>query len=196
MKVFNSLRNPEVAELIKGGAIGVIPTDTLYGIVASVRRKEAIERLYKVRNRDENKACIIIAADSSQIIDTDAWEDAHWQAAKQYWPGSVSIILPTTSKTPKYLHHGNQAPPYRVPDHADLHELLKLSGPVIAPSANPQAMPPATNLLQAQDYFGDAVDFYVDGGELNGEPSTLICIQNKTVKILRQGRIKIDKLAI
>ncbi|MGD8373247.1 MAG: L-threonylcarbamoyladenylate synthase [Candidatus Woesebacteria bacterium] len=196
MKVFSSLRNPEVADLIKNGAVGVIPTDTLYGIVASVHCKTAIERLYKIRKRDNNKACIVIVSDSSQITDTDAWQTSHWQAVHQYWPGSVSIILPTTDKTPKYLQHGDQAPPYRVPDYQDLRKLIKDSGPVIAPSANPQSLPPATSLQQAQDYFGDTVDFYVDGDVLDGSPSTLICIEDDRAKVLRQGCAKIDDLTI
>lgn len=192
MKVFSDLSNPLVANLIKNGAVGVIPTDTLYGIVASIYHKNAIERLYKLRMRNENKACIVIAADITQITDTAAWQPLHWQITEQYWPGPVSIVLPTTDKTPDYLHHGQQTPPYRVPDFKELRKLLTVAGPIIAPSANIQGLPPAKNLQQAQEYFGDLVDFYVDGGTLSGQPSTLIKVNNGKVHVLRQGSVVIN----
>lgn len=195
MKVFSDLSNPQVASLIKDGAIGVIPTDTLYGIVASIYHKSAVERLYKLRMRNENKACIVIAANITQITDTDTWQPLHWQIAEKYWPGSVSIVLPTTEKTPSYLQRGVQTPPYRVPDFKELRKLLTITGPLVAPSANLQDQSPAKNLQQAHEYFGDLVDFYVDGGTLDGQPSTLINVHDGKVQVLRQGSVIINDFA-
>lgn len=187
MKVFRDLTDPAVAQLMQRGAIGIIPTDTLYGIVASIDDKQAVERLYDVRKRDGDKPCIVLIARRDQITDTAAWLPTDWRVTKHYWPGPFSIVLPTTIKTPAYLNRGQPTQAYRLPDHPKLRVFLGRVGPVIAPTANMQGQPPARTLAEAQAYFGDGVDFYVDGGFLEGAPSTLIKTKNQGVVILRQG---------
>jgi L-threonylcarbamoyladenylate synthase len=193
MKVMHDLAEPTVAKMLADGKVGIIPTDTLYGIVASIAHPKSVERLYAIRNRDSDKACIILAANRSQITDTAAWQPIDWRITKKYWPGPVSMVLPITDKTPRYLTRGWQTPPYRVPDFPKLRALLQKVGPIVAPSANPQTKPPAKTIKEAQEYFGESVDFYVDGGELKGEPSTLIKTQDGKVHILRQGKGRIDE---
>lgn len=193
MNVFEEVADPRVVALLRDGGIGVIPTDTVYGVVASARRPAAIERLYRVRKRDAHKACIVLVGSRSQIDDTAAWQPIDWHVTKRYWPGPVSIVVPTSGKTPAYLFHGDQSPPYRLPDDPQLRVLLNRVGPLVAPSANLQGEPPALNLEQAQAYFGKSVDFYVDGGELHNQPSTLITTQGGKITILRQGAGIIDQ---
>ena len=57
----------ETADLLRSGNIGIIPTDTIYGIVASAMDKDAVERVYRVRGRDEGKPCIVLIADVADI---------------------------------------------------------------------------------------------------------------------------------
>ena len=70
-------------------------------------------------------------------------------------------------------------------------EILKQTGPLIAPSTNPQGFPPAKNIEEAKKYFGDKIDFYMDEGELTSDPSTLTKIIGDDIKIIREGVIKI-----
>ena len=55
-KHFSSLNNPQLIELIKSGGIGVIPTDTVYGLVAAAQQPTAVERLYGVKPRDPSRS--------------------------------------------------------------------------------------------------------------------------------------------
>ena len=73
-----------------------------------------------------------------------------------------------------------------------LQKLIKVSGPLVAPSANFAGEKPAENIKNAQNYFGDQVGFYIDGGELKGEPSTIIKIESNKIKVLRQGTYKLS----
>jgi L-threonylcarbamoyladenylate synthase len=78
-----------------------------------------------------------------------------------------------------------------VPDEENLRNFLEISGPLVAPSANPQDKKPARNIDEARKYFGEGVDFYIDGGDLEGSPSTLVCFRGKKVELLRQGRRRV-----
>jgi L-threonylcarbamoyladenylate synthase len=172
--------------LLKAGNIGVIPTDTLYGLVASVTHKEAVERVYKVKGRDKEKPSIILVP-NSDILKEFGISEENIKMAEKFWPGPVSIILPSKSKKWDYLHRGTDSLAFRVPDDAELLKMLLQTGPLIAPSANLQGNPPARNIKEAKAYFTDKVDFYVDGGHLNKPPSTLISFLEQEFKILRHS---------
>ena len=89
------------------------------------------------------------------------------------WPGPNTVIIPSPS-APTWLTRGGKGVSYRMPDNARLRSLLEQTGPLIAPSANPEGMPPARSVGEAQAYFGDNVDFYVDGGvAFSDKPSSL-----------------------
>jgi L-threonylcarbamoyladenylate synthase len=163
----------------------------LYGVVARASDEEAVKRVYRVRGRAPNKPCIILVAGRADITDNELWTPAHKKIADTYWPGPLSLVAPT-KHTRKYLHRGTHTLAYRVPAREDLRQLLALTGPLVAPSANPEGNPPATTLDEAQAYFGDYIDGYVDGGLMAGHaPSTLVAIQDGQPKVLRAGALEI-----
>ncbi|HCZ28268.1 TPA: hypothetical protein DHU97_00800 [Candidatus Saccharibacteria bacterium] len=115
---------------------------------------------------------MVLIASRDQLWDTPP------QAAEalllEAWPGPVSIILPS-SRAPFWIRRDNASVAYRLPAHRQLQRLIRDTGSLIAPSANPEGQPPAMTIAKARDYFGDAVDFYVDGGAVeNPTPSRLI----------------------
>jgi L-threonylcarbamoyladenylate synthase len=99
--------------------------------------------------------------------------------------------LPVEKNHFDYLHRGKNAIAFRVPDDDVLRNVLQQTGPLIAPSANIQGVNPAIMIDHAVEYFGKNVDFYVDGGVLNNEPSTLIRFENNTPVVLRVGSVAI-----
>ena len=101
------------------------------------------------------------------------------------WPGSVSVILPCPDTRWGHIHRGTETVAFRVPDDAELREFLSSSGPIIAPSANPSGLPPATTVEEADAYFHDDADFLVDGGRLSGVPSTVARIVDGKWDVLR-----------
>ena len=69
-----------------------------------------------------------------------------------------------------------------------LLDLLKITGPIIAPSANPEGKDPALTLVEAKNYFDSNVSIYADAGIKNAPPSTLISVLNDEIEVLR-GKI-------
>ena len=81
---------------------------------------------------------------------------------------------------------------FRLPDKKNLIDLIKKVGPLVAPSANPEDMSPAKNIKEARRYFGEAVDFYVDEGDLVSGPSTLVKILGDNIEVVREGAVKLS----
>ena len=184
-----------IIECIKNNGIGVIPTDTMYGVIGSALSKKAVERIYKVRSRDSMKPFIVLIGSLEDLPKVGVRLDAKIRPMlKKFWPGSVSIILPCSVKIFFYLHRGTQTLAIRFPKKKSLLELLKKTGPLVAPSANPESMPPATTITDAKGYFGDMVDFYVSEGKQESLPSTLIRIADGKVVVLRVGAVEISQL--
>ncbi|HVX57708.1 MAG TPA: L-threonylcarbamoyladenylate synthase [Candidatus Saccharimonadales bacterium] len=182
-------------QLQRPGAIGVMPTDTVYGVVARATDFEAVGRLYALKKRDD-KPGTLIAADLEQL-EKLGLKHRYLKAVEQYWPGAVSVVIPAAGPALAYLHRGKMSLAVRLPEPPELRALLRQTGPLLTSSANQPGEPPATNIEQARAYFGDGVDFYTDGGDLSQrQPSTIIRIIDDAVEVLRPGAVPIDDATI
>ncbi|HEX6462164.1 MAG TPA: L-threonylcarbamoyladenylate synthase [Candidatus Saccharimonadales bacterium] len=173
MKIYDERLHPEVIRCLRSGGVVVLRTDTLYGVVASVLSQAAVERVYRLRHRNAKKACIVLVASESHLPTPPPIYAE--QVLAHAWPGPVTVILPVDNVVPEWLHRGLKSLAFRVPADPELRELLLKTGPLIAPSANPEGEPPAETIEEAVDYFGESVDVYVNNGHVKqGEPSRLI----------------------
>jgi L-threonylcarbamoyladenylate synthase len=174
-------------EILKEGGVAVMPTDTIYGIVARAENKEAVERIYKLRKRAPDKPCIILIADIAELSKFSIqYSEEQRRKFKDHWPGPVSIILNCPDEKFSYLHRGTKTLAFRIPAIEEMRNFLEHTGPLVAPSANAEGQPPAKNIAEARKYFGNDVDIYVDQGELAGEPSRVIKMEsNGNVTVLR-----------
>ncbi len=195
-----SFQNPffMVAPALARGGVGVMPTDTIYGIVGSALQRGAVERIYRLRKRHPQKPMIILIATPRDMQKFGIMPDAAARKVlERVWPGKVSVVLPLSVrrrkliKELKYLHRGTGTLAFRVPASAGLRVLLRRTGPLVAPSANREGQPPARTIRAAKRYFGDRVDFYVDKGKLISKPSTLISITGGKMVVLRKGSAKL-----
>lgn len=191
VRFLDSISDKALPSLLQDGAVGVLPTDTLYGLVCAAKNEESVKRLYALKSR-ERKPGTIIAANIDQLIDLGV-KARYLKAVQHFWPGAISVVIPIPAEL-DYLHAGAQSLPVRIPDNPELLHLLKEIGPLITTSANMPDKKPAATLAEAKNIFGDSVDFYVEGGDFsNREPSTIIRIVDDAIEILREGAVKIDE---
>lgn len=191
MQLFKTLDDAKLIDLIVGGAVGVIPTDTVYGLVAAAADEQAVQKLYGLKNR-QKKPGTVIAANIDQLVSLGI-PRRYLKAVEQYWPGAVSVIVPTEMKL-GHLHLGKNSLACRIPEDHKLNGLLAKTGPLLTTSANRPSQPVADTVEAARHYFGDNIDFYVDGGDLNNhQPSTIIRIVDDAVEVVRQGAVNIDE---
>lgn len=183
----------KLVSLLKNGGIAVIPTDTIYGVVGSVLNRETVEKIYQLRKRSSDKPFIILISSIGDL------EKFHVQLTgkqrkflQKIWPNPVSIVLPIHGEQFEYLHRGTNSLAFRMPKDEKLLELLKQTGPLVAPSANVEGEKVAETIDDAKKYFRDHVPFYIDGGKIKAQPSTLIQLEDDgSWKILRQGKYKL-----
>lgn len=174
---------PELVDVLNKGGAAVIRTDTIYGIVGRADNRETVERIYQIKGRTPEKSPIVLIANPSDMF--DVYDHTVLATLRDYWPGPNSIILPSQSG-PSWITRGNESIAYRLPANAALQELLHATGPLIAPSANPEGLPPATTIEQAKQFFGDAIDCYCDGGTITDTtPSSLYLYNNDVLTQLR-----------
>lgn len=182
-------------DLLKPGAIGIIPTDTVYGLVARAADQTAVARLYKLKGRTA-KPGTIIAADIFQL-EKLGLKHRYLKSVEQFWPGAVSVVIACSNPALNYLHLKKMSLAVRVPNDTKLLELLHQTGPLLTSSANPPGQKPAATIDQAKNYFADKVDFYVNGGNLSSrQPSTVVRIIDDAIDVLRPGAVNVrdDKI--
>lgn len=151
-----------ITSALRSGGIAVVRTDTIYGIIACADNERAVEKVYKAKQRDLTKQCIVLLADSADVpLYADIID--HYSAHSDI---PTSVIVPASGE-PAWLLRGGTSMAYRVVRDEFLSRVVAAVGPVIAPSANPESLPPARTIEQARAYFGDIVDAYIDGGEVS-----------------------------
>jgi len=178
-------KNEILIDVLRQGGVVIMPTDTIYGIVGLALNRETVERIYKIKKRAPEKPCIILIGDKKELekfsinlsLEQEKVLEKYWLSADGA-EGSepTSIIFDCPDDKFEYLHRGTKTLAFRLPAQAELRELLRQTGPLIAPSANPEGLPPALDTAKAKEYFGlpaqagDLVDLYIDGGEKNSKP--------------------------
>ena len=189
-KILNTLSHNALVALIQSGAVGILPMDTVYGLVCSASDEAAVKRLYRIKSR-ENKPGTVIACSTDQLVELGI-KARYLKAVTQFWPNAISIEIPNQIS---YLNQSTGRQAFRViKQPVELLNLLGITGPLLTSSANLPGEKPAGTIAEAQKSFGESIDFYVDGGNLSGhKPSTLIRIVDDAVEVLREGAVNIEE---
>lgn len=186
----------KIIELLKNGKIGVIPSDTIYGIVGFALKPDVVEDIYRLRGRTPNKPMIILVSDLNDLNHFNILlTEEQRNFLKKNWPNPLSVVLSCTSEKFGYLHRGKKSLAFRMPKNDDLLKILKKVGPLVAPSANFEGQKPSETIAEAKKYFADKLSFYVEGGKLKLKPSTVIRLfEDGTRIVLREGSFKIKNV--
>jgi L-threonylcarbamoyladenylate synthase len=177
--------------ILLNGGVGIMPTDTVYGLVARAEDIKATTRLYELKKR-ERKPGTVIAANVEQLINLGVPKQ-YLRAVEHFWPNPISIVINLGNRL-KYLHQDAGSMPFRVVADKQLSQFLKLTGPLVTSSANLPSQPVSNTIKEAKAYFKDKIDFYIDGGDLSARPpSTIIRIDDSNaVEVIREGAITVD----
>lgn len=179
------------AELLKNGNVVAVPTETVYGLAASLDNPQAIDKIYALKGRPSNNPLIIhidnISALNKYNIATPPFFK---ELTQKFWPGPLTLVMPIDQNSiPANARAGLPTAAFRMPRHPLTLDLLKMTGPLVMPSANISGKPSATCLQHVEKDFG--IDFPVlDGGSCkHGLESTILYYDKNCWKIVRQGAI-------
>ncbi len=179
-----------VAQALRDGKLVAFPTDTVYGLAATISDTAALRRIYHVKVRSISKALVLMVPDASQLDTVVKNVTLQAQAlVEAYWPGALTVIFQKADHIPK------EASPLetvgvRIPDHPLVIDLLQKTGPLAVTSANLSGLENASNADQVFEMLGEKIDYILDGGETpSSQASTVVDCSLPTPKILRPGPI-------
>lgn len=178
---------------MKNGAVAVIPTDTLYGFAVSYNSKEAVEKVYRIKNRDARKPLILFVTKVEELNNLGLNTSQENQLIiNNNWPGALTAVL-TKPSTGELSSFNYPTIGVRAPNHKELLKLLDiLPIKLLTTSANRSGEPSDTNPDNIAKEFENEVDWFIEDGILpSGVPSTVADFTLYPPKILRQGKIKI-----
>jgi L-threonylcarbamoyladenylate synthase len=186
---------PLGVEILNKGFVGVLPTDTLYGICADALNPKAVEKIYTLKWRNKNKPLIVLIETLQQLEKFFGIKDIPPLAEKLFkYEKPISVLLKV--KNFEWISRESQKIAFRLVKNGFIKEFLKeLGKPIVAPSANWEGFPPARDVFQAFNYFGNGVAIYYNGGVLKGNPSALVDINGDKVSLLREGTLNSQEIS-
>ena len=181
-----------VADVLKNGGVIGYPTETVYGVGCNSFNRDAVERIYQLKNRDRSKAMILIASDTVQISElVESIPEAAEKLIENFWPGPLTIVFEASSRLKEFAFSKSKTIAIRIPDCNICLELIKETGfPLVSTSANRSDEAAAINAQQVLEAFGDELDIIVDGGVTRESvPSTLVDVTRTPARVLREGAV-------
>ena len=183
--------------ILKQGGIVAFPTDTVYGLGASISSDHAVERVYQVKERPHSMALPLLLADKSQIAEVaEAVPPVTWLLADKFLPGALTIVLFKSKSVPDIVTGGGKTVAIRIPAHPVPIALAQgLGTPIVGTSANLSGQPSSLTTDEVRTQLGDKVDLIIDGGRCpGGRESTIVDLTRETPLILREGAISREEL--
>lgn len=189
----------EAADILRGGGLVAMPTETVYGLAADAANPDAVARLYAAKGRPAfNPLIAHIASPDMARCEAIFCEDAGALAA-MYWPGAVTLVLPVceTASVCDLARAGLETIALRHPAHTVAQELISsFGGPLVAPSANPSGQISPTRAQHVAADMGEKIDLILDGGPCKkGVESTIISFAGEAPRLLRPGAVDTQALA-
>lgn len=187
----------KVAKVIKDGGIAVFPTDTVYDIGCSVKKPEALKRIFKIKDRPLTQSLSILISRPEVALEIGDFKDKDLDLLKKIWPGPWTLII----KAKVTLAQGGVGPDgtvaLRCPDHGIALELLRASGDTLAvSSANFSGGRSPVRFDEVDTEILEKVDAAIDAGicPLGGE-TAIARIDRKRISIIRTGCVSKDEIA-
>jgi L-threonylcarbamoyladenylate synthase len=177
---------------LRQGLIIAIPTDTVYGLAASLCHPAAIEAIFDVKGRESMKAIPVLVDDPSRLQDfcSDV-PDSALRLAERFWPGDLTLVMRASDRVPEAVHRGTGTVGLRMPaNDIALQVIAGVGGGLAVTSANRSGEVEARSADEVRSMLGSRVAYVLDGGPSQGGiPSTVVDLTGPEIRVLRQGGV-------
>ena len=182
--------------ILKEGGLVAFPTDTVYGLGASASNKQAVAKVYRVKERPWEMALPLLLAHTSQISEVACpVPPIAWLLADKFLPGALTIVLYKSNSVLDIVTGGGSTVAVRIPAHPIPVALAQDLGPIVGTSANLSGKPSALTADEVYSQFGDKIDLVIDGGRCpGGRESTIVDVTGEVPVVLREGAISREEL--
>jgi len=182
-------RITRAVEILADDGVIVYPTDTIYGIGCSIYSKKGIERIRRIKGRDNTKQFSILCADLKDLSRyARNVANSAYKLMRKMLPGPYTVVLQASREIPRLMQSKKKTIGIRVTENPICQSIVELLGhPIVTTSANPSSEAPAVSPYLIDDWCGNLVDLIIDGGDLNSLPSTVIDLSVEPPLLLRAG---------
>lgn len=178
----------KAVEVLKNGGVIIYPTDTVYGIGCDIFNKEALEKIFHIKNDSSNKLFSFVCADLKDISKYAKVSDYAYRTMKHLLPGPYTFILPAAKLVPKKLWSKRKTVGIRVPNHPIALKLAQeLGNPIISTSTTNRKGEVLYDPFEIRNVFNSQVNLMLASGNINGEPSTVIDLSEEVPEVVRVG---------
>ena len=183
-------------DALQAGELVVVPTDTVYGVAADPFVPGATAKVFEIKQRPRSFPLPILVSRPRQAWALcDSVPPGAAELVATFWPGALTLVMPQTPDLDWDLGEVTGTIALRMPDHADMIELIEMTGPLAVTSANRSGQPTPPEVAQIREQLGDAVAVYLDGGQSKEEVgSTIVDLARRRPKIVREGPIGRDQI--
>ncbi|MCV2421459.1 L-threonylcarbamoyladenylate synthase [Paucibacter sp. DJ2R-2] len=181
----------QVAQILHGGGIAAIPTDSSYALVCHLDDKAAAEALRRIRGVDDKHHLTLLCRDLSELASYARVDNRQYRLLKLATPGPFTFILEATKEVPRRLSHPSRRTiGLRVPDHRVTQDLLAVFGqPLLATTLiAPGDSEPLNDAQEISARMDKQLQVILDAGACAREPTTIIDLSHETPELIRQGR--------
>ncbi len=183
----------QATEIIRGGGVVAFPSETSYGLAASIRHIHALEQIYAIKRRARNKPLLVLISDPSQLdLLVSQIPSIAPSLIRRFWPGPLTLLFPARPGLPWPLCGDTKKVGIRISSHPWAQALVRALGdPMTATSANLSGHPPGCTAREVLDQLrSPGPDYILDGGLTSGgAPSTILDISISPPHIVRKGAI-------
>lgn len=181
----------QAAQIIHGGGVVALPTDSCYALVCHLDDKTAVERVRRIRNIDDKHHLTLLCRDLSEIAQYAKVDNRQYRMLKAATPGPYTVILEATKEVPRRLSHPSRKTiGLRVPENPIACALLEeLGQPLLGTTLIlPDDSEPLTDPDEIRERLAGQLELVIDGGACSLEPTTVIDLTRDEPELLRQGR--------
>jgi L-threonylcarbamoyladenylate synthase len=187
------------ARTLVAGGIVAFPTETCYGLAVDPFNEQALENLFRAKNRPADKPVLLLISNVS-LLDSLVTRvpDIFLPLIERFWPGPLTLIFPARSRLSPLVTGGTGTVGVRISPHPVAQALGKaFGGAITATSANLSGKPPARSADQIQTLFGKTVDVVLDGGMTPASLcSTIVCECAGRLQLIRSGVIGLAEFGL
>ena len=183
--------------LLREGGIIAFPTDTVYGLGASVFNHAAVSMIFVIKNRSRDQGLPVLIASESQLpeLASDV-PDSAYALAERFWPGGLTLVVLRRPEVPVLVAGYSDTIAVRLPDHPCPQTLVQALGkPITGTSANRHNGPEPSSAAEVQRQLGNRLSMILDGGESPVPvPSTIVDTTQHPPKVVRIGGISLEQM--
>jgi L-threonylcarbamoyladenylate synthase len=185
------------AERLRHGEVVAIPTDTVYGLAADPFNLSAVEEIFRVKGRPEERALPILvnSLDQAMLLAREVPRN-FLRLAEVFWPGALTLVVDASHRLPLKVTANTGRIALRWPCSEVVGRLIEeCDGPLTGTSANLSGSPSCTSAEQVMTQLGDRLGLILDAGDTkSATPSTIVELLGESWKVLREGAISNQKI--